>query len=751
MEGRIKTVVSIDRIVYSKNDWHILSLWDINNNTKITAKGTVINLQENMNYTLIGNLVEDKKYGEQYNIVLLTPYINENNKESCISFLKEILTEGQIKEFYNIFENPLEIIKNKDVDALCKVKGIGNSYAHALIKRYEQNEKYIECVEELSSYEIPFSLIKKIMDKYNNIQKCIDIITKDTYRLINDIPMIGWNISDKIALKIGIGEYSIQRIGGYILHILTESGDRGHTWLSLNQIVSKVFKLYEKQILNENKKEEIIFKTREAVNDLIDNSLLYRSEDREKISLLRLYQLELNISNELVRLMGFNQNIKVEVGEVEKRIKTTEIEQNFPFSEEQKEAIYKSTRNSVMILTARSGSGKSTTAKGIVEVSDEPFKLLALSGMAASRLGELVGAKGETIHRFLGAGMGDKGGFKYNKENRIKENIILDECGMISGDIFYSLLSSLEVGSKLIILGDTWQISAIGNCNVLKDIIDSKYIPCIELTKIFRQAQKSAIITESHKVGSGKKIFENEYVGVEVKGELKDLLIDSYKDSSMTSIKMLNYYIKIYNQIKDVKKIQALLCLKDRGKSSCLYVNKLIQTWLLKNGKIDVRFVEVQRGNIKYNLHVGDKVLNTTNNYHVFTIKEKEDEIFNGYQGIVKELVYNKGNKKELKGVVIDFDLCDEDIYLKKELLNTIELAYCITNSKYQGNQNDFIITGFDYSAYMLLNREMVYTSMTRAKKKCIICCENKAIEYAIAHSDTKIRQTYLSNMLKGR
>jgi len=386
-------------------------------------------------------------------------------------------------------------------------------------------------------------------------------------------------------------------------------------------------------------------------------------------------------------------------------------------------------------------TGKTTVVKAMLTVlGTYDFAQCALSGKAANRMFQVTGYDGKTIHRLLGTD--PKGGFLHNEEDPLPQDIIIiDEASMIGGSLFLSLLKAIASGTKVVILGDAGQLSSIGVANVFHDILKNKTIPTVKLTKIHRQAQKSAIITESINIRKQNQIFDSDFEGTKILGELQDLELDIYQNKELSILKVLNQFKKHIDRVDNILDIQILVAMKERGEICCFKINKAIQQIYNPRGNNPVEIGNFEQ--TKYVLSEGDKVINTKNNYKAISIEGERTPIFNGNIGIIEKINVNEGL------MVINFEGIGR-ILIPYANYKDISLAYAITTHKSQGDQWHTVIACTDYSAYMSLSCEWLYTAITRAEKYAVLCGENKAIRYGISQSKTPIKQTFLCEMLNG-
>lgn len=400
-------------------------------------------------------------------------------------------------------------------------------------------------------------------------------------------------------------------------------------------------------------------------------------------------------------------------------------------------------RNNKIFITGN--CGKSATVAGVLAVLNNKYSFAqtALSGRAASKLQEVTGQEGSTIHRLLGIDQ-STGKFLHNKEYPLDSDIIiLDEISLVGGSIFYSLLKAIPTGSKLIMLGDDGQLESIGSLNIAKDLINSKYISHITLTKTHRQAEKSAIITESKKVRQGQQIIDKAFNGIEVRGEKQDLELNIYDDKSLTKERVIDYFKKgLVVTNNNIKEVQIIVPMKERG-DACVYnLNKLAQK-IYNPSNDNKNEIVIGTKESQYILREGDKVLNTKNNYKTVNEDGYEAPIFNGQIGIITDINIADGI------ISVKFPYVNKrDILLPREAWSSLILGYACTCHKLQGDSSKYVIIGLDYSSYKLLSKQWVYTAITRAEQYCVLCAENNALRYAINQDKVGQKNTFLKEFL---
>lgn len=747
MEKHIKCKIKLSKQLFPKNKVHngeyaILSVKivevlegepTISSWGTITIVGNVCEIDENEIYTIIAKETMNEKYGLQYELIYIGSQIKINSVQDQKIFLSKILTENQVDNLFETFKKPLDIIKQGDVKQLCKVKGIGVKSALSIIEKYNQSKDYSQAYIALNDYGLTSKMIQKLVDSYGSPDTLVNKIKENPYLIADDVEGIGWARADNIALNSGYGQYSKNRIKAYIEYLLKQKALEGNSYLDIDEVLDCL-----ESVIGYDIPEETL---NVAFQELSKNKMWF-NEDKTFIGLKKFYELELNISKELLRLK--NSENKFKYNDWENKIKIQEQLQGWEYTDEQANAIELILNNNVILLGGSAGTGKTSTVAGVLSaLKGYHFAQTALSGKASVNLTEVTGEEGYTIHRLLG--YNPVTGFTFNKDNKLSYDIIiLDELSMVDGMLFYKLIQSIKDGAKLIMLGDTGQLESIGVANIMQDIIDSKVIPHAMLTKIHRQAAKSAIITESMKIRNAEHITTTDSNSVEIRGELQDLLLDVYNDKTYTFDKIISYTKEVLKKIDDIMDFQVLVPMKNSGGACTYKINLAIQELLnhkkgLRKKKNNIEIASQSK--TPYNIYEGDKIINVKNNYKTINKNGDTVPIFNGNLGIVKEI-------DQINGLMtIHFQGLGE-ILVPQNHWNFIELGYAITVHKSQGSGFKYIICGLDYSHYILLNKEMVYTMLTRAKKYCYLCAENKALRYAIKRSNIQTKQTFLKELL---
>ena len=743
-DDKIKIIGNVERIRYFKNSWGIISCyiesveegkWD---EPYIICKGEMAEPILGQSYKITGNMVHDAKYGDQLDIINMRSVVDfdESNDRGKRQFLSSIFTPLQVQNMYEALSDPYTALKNNDSKELIKVKGCGLDTATRWILKFNLNVSMAKIFTELEDYNLTNNMIQKLMDTYGSPELVIEKVKKNPYILVTEVNGIGWAKADNIAMSGGLDKYSPERISSFILFYLKDKAENGCSWITTDELLGAILDTLGEDIPDERITEAIRF---------IENKLWY-NEDKDKIGLAKYYNLENNIAKELLRLQNEDNRFKYDNWSDE--IKRLENKQGWEFTSEQKLGIQTVLDNNVVIIHGYSGTGKTSLVSAMLAVLKKySFVQTALAGRAASRLSEVTGKEGYTIHRLLGYPKGEKefGGFEYHRFNQLGYDIyIVDEISMIGLSLFYALIQAIPTGSKLIMLGDIGQLESIGSGNIAHDLIQSSEIPTVELTQIHRQAAKSAIIAESIKLRHGQQIIEKDWVGEETRGELQDLTLDVFSDSSNTFYRIMRKWsIEMNKDNFSPMNIQVIVPVKNRGDACTYKLNNAIQE-LVNPPTNKKKQIELTSYKQTYVIREGDKVINTANNYKV------TPNIYNGNLGTVLSITNDTDELSDTYGeliMVIDF-IGIGKVTLSKDYFKGIELGYAITCHKFQGSEADVIIYGIDFNSYSLLTREQIYTGITRAKKHAYFIAQNSALRYATSQEGVSQKKTHLVQCL---
>lgn len=706
-------------------------------------------------------LKSDPRFGTSYKIVEEVINFELNSEEDLKAFIYSLnLTDRQANNLLEC-EDSIEYIKTGNIEELTKIRGIGEFTAKKIIEKFESNKELQKYYQELyklgfDNYNHRVKIVRHYLNKIESflraknrgkdpdkedIEKAMKSkileIKKNPYMLM-EIDGFGLKTVDEIAtvyLKIPYdSEFRIEKFAEFILE---SHGNSGRSYLPFGDF----FNFLKKEV--EEVKEGRITVKKTIDKDVFVKVLLKMqkeekvilNEDGSKIALKYFYDLELNVSKELMRIHK-NVSDRFDVKDRELIIKDVEMEQGFGFSDEQKSAIdiMIEPTNGVTVLTGFAGVGK-TTVVGAVHRVFEGYRIgqFCFAGKAAQRMSEVSGKEASTIHMHLSKLK------KAEEDDKPEYDIyVVDEASMIHLELILSLLKTIPNGAKLFILGDVGQLQSLTTGNLLTDIINSNTLPVAKLTKVYRQGMESGILSTSVDVRNQKQLCKYKEDKDVILGTKQDLRLITRAENIGLEDLVVKTYGNYYEESENVLDIQILSPLKEKGSLAANNLNITIQNYLLPY--LSETFYECN----KLKFHIGDKVINTKNNYGAKTEDDEKVAVFNGSIGLVVDFVKDAGI---ITGLIIDFIGIGRVVYVKEDCAK-LNLAYAITVHSSQGSEFKNIIYVLPMQAYSLLNKENVYTAITRGKKHCTIVAESSALHKAISTSEINSKMTFLQSML---
>lgn len=701
----------------------------------VTVVGKVPDIRVGQEVSLEGEYVSTK-YGEQFafeSVQLIYP--------TTISGIKKYLSSGIIKgvgpaiagAMVDLFKEDTLAVIEYAPEKLVKVRGISKNKAEKISESFNSLKKMQNCVMFLQTYNITINMAIKIYNIYGD--KTIDMVNANPYRLVEDVDGIGFLTADKIAKSMGIASNSLFRIRAGIMHILNESAEKnGNTYVKRDVLFNNIENLLG---LSEGTYTEKFF-------EVIDNMgfdkvvcCFKNSEGEEIVMLSRFYYIENIVGQKLALLNILSKQSNIDVSN---EIDMFEKINNFTFDIDQRRAIESSIKNGVSVITGGPGTGKTTIIKCILNILEQlgnKVMLLAPTGRASKRLSESTNREAKTIHRGLEFNFrGDKKSFVYNENNPLNVSaVIVDEVSMVDVTLMSALLKALPRDCKLILVGDKDQLPSVGAGNVLDDILKSGIINVSYLNKIFRQDEKSLIISNAHLINNGEMPILN--------NSSKDFFFELKEDPEEiknTVVDLVTRRLPSFTSV-EANKIQVLAPLK-AGASGIENINNELQDKINPNmyGK-----AELIVG--KTIFREGDKVMQTTNNYDLVWTKNNgmfEEEgagVFNGDIGFIKKINLGSG---ETEVLFDDGRLC---VYPRTEL-SDLSLAYAITIHKSQGSEFDFVVIPIVNGPSLIFTKNLIYTAVTRAKKMVVIIGSKKSLRRMVGNSLIINRNTMLKQFL---
>ncbi|MEG1409189.1 MAG: ATP-dependent RecD-like DNA helicase [Terrisporobacter sp.] len=723
----------ISDIVFKNEDNGYVIAHLSNENSDVVIVGCMPTLTEGESIEVEGKWVNHKTYGTQFEVNSFMP-VTPSSIEGIYVYLSSGMIKGigekMAKRIINKFGvDTLDVIQNTP-HRLSEVEGIGTKKIEQIAKSYEDNRELRNIIMQLSPYGITPNFCLKIYKKYKN--KAIEVISKNPYKLAEDVRGIGFKVADKIASNLGIDKYSKDRIMQGVLYSLNQSLASGHTYLPESILIEESSKLLE--VDKEYVSDSIISL---AYDQKIHIERGMGSEDH--IYLIPYYLSENGVCKQIIKLSQANfKDINIDV---EKEIEKVEKETEIKLAKNQALAVEEAINSGLVVITGGPGTGKTTTINTIIKVfenNEQEVILAAPTGRAAKRMSETSNKEAKTIHRLLEMGYATDSEelvFLKDEDDPIKADVVIvDEVSMVDIVLMYSLLKAIKPGTRLILVGDSDQLPSVGAGNVLKDIIESEVINVVRLTEIFRQAQESMIVVNAHRINQGLPLHLN------AKG--KDFFFikkDTNEEILEEIVGIVNDRLPKFYNLDKLKDIQVLAPMR-KGDLGVANLNVELQKYLNKEEKYKVE--ETLQKRI---FRVGDKVMQVKNNYTKKWETEDKSEsgegIYNGDIGYIYHI------EKENKVIYVLFDQIKIVSYEYSEL-DELDHSFCTTIHKSQGSEFPAIVIPVTWAPPMLLNRNLLYTAVTRAKKLVVLVGNVKYLEYMIKNNKTNDRHSNLGKKL---
>ena len=692
---------------------------------------------------VVGNFVEHPEYGKQFKVNIFEKKMPQTTKA-----LERYLANCGIKgvgpataqNIVNMFgEDTLNVFKFEP-EKLAQVKGISKDKALEIATTFIENWEVWQLVGFLDKFGIGPQSAEQIYKKLG--VNAIEQIEANPYILIDLVAKVNFEQIDKMALDLGIEYNNEKRIRSGIKHALILMTYNGHCctrYENLVEFVKKLLKVSENEIedtlINMKAKEDIVLEERDG---------------SEWVYLYDYYKAEDEITRRLIDLDNYS-NIK-KIDKFDKELKLFEKKSSIELSERQIEAIKAINENNVCVITGGPGTGKTTIIKTIIDIfkhNEMKPVLCAPTGRAAKKMTETTGEEAKTLHRLLEIGKVSDENQGYNTDISVApidgDIVIVDEMSMVDLFLMNYLCKALYKGTKLVLVGDVDQLPSVGPGNVLKDIIESERITTITLNKIFRQAARSKIIVNAHRVNEGR--------GFITKQEIEDMTDNTFLDDFFyvdernkekilyNIITLSGERLKNYGNYDFLKNIQVITPTK-KGELGTKELNKILQQTV--NPSSETKSEKKYGDSI---FREGDRIMQIKNNYDIYWERkepyfESGSGVFNGEFGNIS--LIDDFNKQ----VKIRFD-DDKEVWYQYNELEQIEHAYAITVHKAQGSEFDVVIMPISQTAPMLLTRNLLYTGMTRARKLLIVIGNKNIIDFMINNADNKLRNTGLAYKLK--
>ena len=722
----------VEHIVFRNNDNGYTVFQLISGEEELTCVGSFSVLAEGEFVQVSGAMKEHPLYGEQLQVERYEVLAPEDE-----TAMERYLGSGAVKgigaalaaRIVRRFKKDTFRIIEEEPERLAEVKGISERRAMEIAEQLEDKKELRQAMMFLTRYGISMSLAVKIYQKYG--PGTYQVVQENPYRLADEISGIGFKAADEIAGRIGIHTNSDYRIRSGLLYVLLQAAGEGHTCLPKEILLRRAVEL----LLVEEEEIHV-----QILNLCMDQKLVIKErEQRTLVFYSRYYYMELNTAR---MLHDLNLEGEMEEEQILDKLKRVEEHSLIQLDEMQRQAVVESVKNGLLIITGGPGTGKTTTINAIIryfETEEMEIRLAAPTGRAAKRMTEATGYEALTIHRLLelsgGPAEGQNGAaFERNEENPLEADvIIIDEMSMVDIFLMHSLLRAVSAGTRLILVGDINQLPSVGPGCVLKDMIRSEKYHVVMLTKIFRQAAQSDIIVNAHKINRGEP--------VELNNKSRDFFFLKRQDPNIiirVLLALIQEKLPPYVHAKPYD-IQVLTPMR-KGALGVERLNEILQRYLNPPSG-DKTEKETLRGLFRE----GDKVMQIKNNYQIewearnrYGIAvDKGTGIFNGDMGVIKcidltaetvEVLFD-----EYRTVVYEFSQLDE-----------LELSYAVTIHKSQGSEYPAVVIPLLTGPHMLMNRNLLYTAVTRARSCVTLVGSKETFSRMIANASEQARHSGL-------
>lgn len=720
-EGTLEGV--LERVVFSneENAWSVVRLAVPGQRDAVTAVGNLLGVQPGENLRLTGSWIQDPKYGRQFRVssyATVAPATVAGIEKYLGSGLIRGIGKGLAGRLVQSFGlETLDVIESQP-ERLREVEGIGPQRSAAIQRAWAEQREIKDVMVFLQSHGVSTHFAIKVYKAYG--ARAVEIVRENPYRLATDIHGIGFRTADTIAAALGVSPTSPQRMEAGTLYLLGEAADRGHVFLPRRQLLEDAAKLLEAE---DWRIDPAVAALAEAGQVVVEPLPADPADPAEAaISLKSLHAAETGIAAR-IRALLVQPPLPLEI-DLDRALDWFEKQEHLALAPQQRQAIRAGLTRKVLVITGGPGTGKTTLVRGIVRILEKKGQKILLgapTGRAAKRLSEATGGEASTLHRLLEFNAQTRA-FDRNRDRPLScDLLVVDEASMLDTVLAYHLLRAIPDGGRLILVGDVDQLPSVGPGRVLTDLIRSDTVEVVRLTEIFRQAERSLIVVNAHRLNQGQMpVLES----VDSDGDFFFFERRDPEEIVETICQLVSRRIPAGFKLDPVEQIQ-VLSPRNRGPLGTETLNARLRDLLNPEGP------SVTRGG--QTLRVGDKVMQVRNNYDL--------DVFNGDIGRVAAI----DEVDHLVRVTID----GRDVLYDFASLDELVLSYACSIHKSQGSEYPCVVIPLHTTHYLMLQRNLLYTAVTRAKRLAILVGEERALRIAVGNRKVKTRFTRLAERLR--
>ena len=719
---RLRGVLARVRFASDDGQFAVCDLELPDRRTPVTMVGNILSAKVGSTVEVTGRWRDDPQYGRQFRIESIQadlPKTRQGIEKYLASDMMEGIGPTLASRIVDRFGEATLTVLDERPDRIVEVEGIGEKRAEQIVSAWQQQRSVHRLMVALRSHGVSAALAVKIHQRFGD--QALALIERNPYRLVEEIRGIGFKTADEIARHFGIDIDSPARLRAGLLYVLEQAHSEGHVFLPRPLLEERARSLLGSQIGELD----------DAIGELVlaDRIVLeQRGRDRPAaLYSIPAHRAECGAARHLRRLAGQTRLLSAQAGEFDGHLKAIEDQTGIELAKAQREAVLSVFRQPLAVITGGPGTGKTTIVEAICELGDELRKTIALAaptGRAAKRLSEATERPARTIHRLLEFSF-EKGGFQYDEERPLDVDLlVVDEASMIDIYLLYSLVRALPTGASLVLVGDIDQLPSVGPGQVLRDLIDGGLASVVRLTEIFRQAGESSIVVNAHRINTGKVPIDPE----RRPGELVDFYTINAATPQVAKERIVELATRRipdafgFDPLRDIQILSPMY----RAEVGCRNLNRVLQNIFCADQP------RLRRGESSFRR--GDRVMQTRNNY--------DDDVFNGDIGRIVDV---DTDEEEL---VVSFD--GRRITYEKSAVDQLTLAYAITVHKSQGSEYPVVIIPVTTHHYVMLQRNLLYTAVTRGRELVVLVGTRRAVEIAVNNADASRRYSRLAWRLSG-